>query len=449
MAPFSRACSAVVICWPRASRSALPAAVLPGTSAARAQAASGRRRHAHPRPVAARRARAAGGLHALALGEPERAEGRRGRVQRARLLRQLQQHHPARHRGRRPRHPLRHAPEGERRRGEHGILPPRRRRSRCRPTARASPSSCGETARWHDGRPVTAEDVVWTFNTLRQHGRPFYRAYWADVTEVVAEGPRRVVFRFKDDGNRELALILGQMHRAAAPLVGGARLRPADARRAARLRPLPDRALRGGPQRRLSPRRGLLGARPADREGHEQLRHHALRVLPRQHRGAGGLQGRADRLPHREHRQGLGHRLRLPRRAARPGEARRDPPRAADGHAGLRGEPAPAAVPGRPRAPRADRGVRLRVDERQPVLRQPTRAPAPTSPTPNWRRAACREGREREILEALPRPRAGAASSPRSTSCPSPTAPATTARGSAARSTCCARPAGRCATGAW
>ena len=68
-----------------------------------------------------------------------------------------------------------------------------------------------ETARWHDGRPVTADDVVWTFNTLRQHGRPFYRAYWADVTEVVAEGPRRVVFRFKDDGNRELALILGQL----------------------------------------------------------------------------------------------------------------------------------------------------------------------------------------------------------------------------------------------
>ncbi len=68
-----------------------------------------------------------------------------------------------------------------------------------------------EAARWHDGRPVTAADVVWTFNTLRQHGRPFYRAYWADVTEAVAEGPRRVVFRFKDDSNRELALILGQL----------------------------------------------------------------------------------------------------------------------------------------------------------------------------------------------------------------------------------------------
>ena len=68
-----------------------------------------------------------------------------------------------------------------------------------------------EAARWHDGKPVTAEDAAWTFNTLREKGRPFYRAYWADVTEVVAEGPKRLTFRFKDDQNRELGLILGQM----------------------------------------------------------------------------------------------------------------------------------------------------------------------------------------------------------------------------------------------
>ncbi|MBS7793005.1 extracellular solute-binding protein [Roseococcus sp. SDR] len=68
-----------------------------------------------------------------------------------------------------------------------------------------------ETARWHDGRPITAEDVAWTFNTLRTQGRPFYRAYWGDVSEVVVEGPRRVTFRFRTNENRELALILGQM----------------------------------------------------------------------------------------------------------------------------------------------------------------------------------------------------------------------------------------------
>ena len=68
-----------------------------------------------------------------------------------------------------------------------------------------------EAARWHDGRPVTAEDVVWTFNALRTQGRPFYRAYWGDVTEAVAESPKRVVFRFRTDENRELAMILGDI----------------------------------------------------------------------------------------------------------------------------------------------------------------------------------------------------------------------------------------------
>ncbi|WP_376098069.1 extracellular solute-binding protein [Roseomonas sp. CCTCC AB2023176] len=68
-----------------------------------------------------------------------------------------------------------------------------------------------DIARWHDGRPITAEDVVWTFNILRTSGRPFYRAYWGDVTEVVAEDPRRVTFRVKDAENRELTTILGQI----------------------------------------------------------------------------------------------------------------------------------------------------------------------------------------------------------------------------------------------
>lgn len=68
-----------------------------------------------------------------------------------------------------------------------------------------------EAARWHDGRPITSEDVAWTFNTLRTQGRPFFRAYWADVVAVETPSPRRVVFRFRDGSNRELPLILGQL----------------------------------------------------------------------------------------------------------------------------------------------------------------------------------------------------------------------------------------------
>ncbi len=66
-------------------------------------------------------------------------------------------------------------------------------------------------AKWHDGRPVTAEDVVWTFNTLVEKGAPFYRAYYGDVAEAKATSERRVLFVFKNGLNRELPLILGQL----------------------------------------------------------------------------------------------------------------------------------------------------------------------------------------------------------------------------------------------
>ncbi|MEK0363075.1 extracellular solute-binding protein [Pseudomonas sp. CBC3] len=66
-------------------------------------------------------------------------------------------------------------------------------------------------ARFHDGEPVEAEDVVFTFETLISQGAPHYRGYYADVEKAVAESPRRVRFDFKHGGNRELPLILGQL----------------------------------------------------------------------------------------------------------------------------------------------------------------------------------------------------------------------------------------------
>ncbi len=66
-------------------------------------------------------------------------------------------------------------------------------------------------ARFHDGRPMHAEDVVFSFQTLIQSGSPLYRSYYADVAEVVAEDPLRVLFKFKHSNNRELPLILGQL----------------------------------------------------------------------------------------------------------------------------------------------------------------------------------------------------------------------------------------------
>ncbi len=68
-----------------------------------------------------------------------------------------------------------------------------------------------QSARFHDGSPMTPQDVVWTFNTLRDKGQPMYRSYYGDVTEIAREGERGVRFRFKSADNRELPQILGQM----------------------------------------------------------------------------------------------------------------------------------------------------------------------------------------------------------------------------------------------
>ena len=66
-------------------------------------------------------------------------------------------------------------------------------------------------ARWHDGAPVTAQDVVWTFETLTTRGHPRYRYYYASVTAAEVTGERQVTFRFDGELNRELPLIVGQL----------------------------------------------------------------------------------------------------------------------------------------------------------------------------------------------------------------------------------------------
>ena len=66
-------------------------------------------------------------------------------------------------------------------------------------------------ARFNDGTPVTAADVVWTFNMLRAKGVPTYQQYYVDVKDAVAESPTRVVFHLKSNKNRELPQILGEL----------------------------------------------------------------------------------------------------------------------------------------------------------------------------------------------------------------------------------------------
>ena len=66
-------------------------------------------------------------------------------------------------------------------------------------------------ARFSDGTPVTAADVVFSWQLLRDHGRPNYRAYYAKVARAEALDERTVRFDLGNAGDRELPLILGLM----------------------------------------------------------------------------------------------------------------------------------------------------------------------------------------------------------------------------------------------
>jgi len=65
-------------------------------------------------------------------------------------------------------------------------------------------------ARWHDGAPITADDVVWSFNILRKIS-PYYSTYYAQVLSAKQTGADEVTFTFKTKGNRELPKIMGDL----------------------------------------------------------------------------------------------------------------------------------------------------------------------------------------------------------------------------------------------
>jgi len=65
-------------------------------------------------------------------------------------------------------------------------------------------------ARWHDGQPVTAEDVIYSFDVFKKNS-PQLAAYYRHVTKAEKTGEREITFTFDGPGNRELPQIVGQL----------------------------------------------------------------------------------------------------------------------------------------------------------------------------------------------------------------------------------------------
>ena len=70
-------------------------------------------------------------------------------------------------------------------------------------------------AHWSDGLPLTADDVLFSFTTLRDQGRPNHRTYYKKVEKAEKLGERAVKFTFKRNADgavdREMPLIMGLM----------------------------------------------------------------------------------------------------------------------------------------------------------------------------------------------------------------------------------------------
>jgi microcin C transport system substrate-binding protein len=65
-------------------------------------------------------------------------------------------------------------------------------------------------ARWHDGKPVTPEDVIFSIEVLKKYS-PMYASYYRHVEKVEKVGEREIKFTFDAPGNREMPTIIGEL----------------------------------------------------------------------------------------------------------------------------------------------------------------------------------------------------------------------------------------------
>src|SRR5580692_4550432 len=65
-------------------------------------------------------------------------------------------------------------------------------------------------AKWHDGTPVTPDDVIFSFTAFKKNS-PYYSAYYRHVVKIEKTGDHEVTFTFDGPGNRELPQIVGEL----------------------------------------------------------------------------------------------------------------------------------------------------------------------------------------------------------------------------------------------
>ena len=175
-------------------------------------------------------------------------------------------------------------------------------------------------AKWHDGKPVTPDDVIFSLNAFKQN-HPQYSAYYRHVVKAEKVGDRDIKFTFDAPGNRELPLIVGQLTILPKHWWEGT---DSEGRKRDIAATTLEKPLGSGPYRikEFVPGRTVTLERVKDHWGRDsstqcrpqQFRRAAPGIFPGLDGRARGVQGRPGRLAHRKQRQELGNGLRLSRR---------------------------------------------------------------------------------------------------------------------------------------
>ena len=153
-------------------------------------------------------------------------------------------------------------------------------------------------ARFHDGKPITPEDVIFSLDVLKKVS-PNHAFYYKDVVKAEKTGDSQVTFTSRVKGNRELPMIIGEL-----PVLPkhywegiGANGEPRDLSKSTLEMPLGSGPYRikevdAGRTHRLRARQGLVGEGSAGLQGPVELRRDQVRLFPRPRAGVPGLQGR-------------------------------------------------------------------------------------------------------------------------------------------------------------
>ena len=136
-------------------------------------------------------------------------------------------------------------------------------------------------ATFHDGTRLTAHDVAFSLNLLKEKGHPLITQSLRDFVGATADDDVTVVANFRAEPRARCAAARRRAADLLARLLRDEAVRRIDARRSTRLRRLQSRPLRSRPLYRIRARQGLVGRRVAGRPRPEQFRHRALRILPR------------------------------------------------------------------------------------------------------------------------------------------------------------------------